>query len=257
MSVTTRINAPQRCVILVPVNGEIEPDCESSLRELERRGYPVWRVRGYSAIDQGRNQMATDALAKGFEETLWIDADISFNPSDVDQLRSLGEPISCGIYAKKGRRELAIHVLPDTEKIVFGLRGGPMEIKYAATGFLHVRREVYDRIQLDLQLPTCNTRWNKPLVPYFQPMIKSEDWGHWYLAEDYAFSERARSCGFRIVADTRIRLGHIGKYTYKWEEAGSEVKRFATFTYHLKGKSSAPPGVTAPEALPLTEFCDT
>ena len=44
-----------RCVVLVPVGGTIDPDCEKGLRELERRGYPVWRVRGYAAIDAARN----------------------------------------------------------------------------------------------------------------------------------------------------------------------------------------------------------
>jgi hypothetical protein len=32
--------------------------------------------------------MAADALLAGFEETLWIDADVGFHPDAVDQLRS-------------------------------------------------------------------------------------------------------------------------------------------------------------------------
>ena len=50
------------CVILTPVSNSIEPAVDDALKELEKRGYPVWRVRGYSAIDQGRNQLATDAM---------------------------------------------------------------------------------------------------------------------------------------------------------------------------------------------------
>src|SRR5579885_3317312 len=59
-----------RCVVLGPVGGPIDPGCEDGLRELERRGYVVWRVRGYSAIDAARNQMASDALAQGFDELM-------------------------------------------------------------------------------------------------------------------------------------------------------------------------------------------
>jgi hypothetical protein len=169
---------------------------------------------------------------------MWIDSDIAFDPSDVDRLRNRGLPLSCAIYPKKGKRELAVHVLPECERIVFGAKGGLTEIKYAATGFLHVRREVYETIQNVLQLPVCNTRWSRPLLPYFLPMTKAEPWGHWYLAEDYAFCERARSCGYQIWADTTIRFGHIGKYTYTWEDAGSEVKRYATYNYHLGGGRS-------------------
>ena len=56
---------PRRCVILVPFSSTIIPPCERALEELERRGYDVRRVGGYAAIDQGRNQMATDALLDG------------------------------------------------------------------------------------------------------------------------------------------------------------------------------------------------
>lgn len=99
----------KRCVILVPVGGEVVPACDQALRQLERRGYEVRRARGYAAIDQGRNQMATDALADGFDETMWIDADIGFDPDDVERLRGHGLPIVCGIYPKKGKRALACH----------------------------------------------------------------------------------------------------------------------------------------------------
>lgn len=44
---------PKRCAVLVPFVGPILNECEEGLRELERRGYPVRRVGGYAAIDQG------------------------------------------------------------------------------------------------------------------------------------------------------------------------------------------------------------
>ena len=105
---------PTKCVVLVPIAAHVEPACEAGLVELARRGYPVRRVYGYAAIDQARNDMATDAMADAFEETMWIDADISFDPAAVDQLRVSQLPIVCGIYARKGRRALACHALPGT-----------------------------------------------------------------------------------------------------------------------------------------------
>ena len=81
---------PGKCAVLVPFSGFIHPGCERALQELERRGYPVRRVGGYAAIDQGRNQMATDALLDGFDETMWIDSDVEFHPDGVDQLRRTG-----------------------------------------------------------------------------------------------------------------------------------------------------------------------
>jgi hypothetical protein len=224
---------PARCVVLVPFAGQIYPHCERALKELERRGYTVQRVGGYAAIDQGRNQMATDALLAGFEETMWIDADIDFHPDAVERLRSHQQPIVCGIYPQKGKRALACHILPGTERMVFGQGGGLTELLYGATGFLLVRRAVYETMQRVLPLPVCNERFGSPMIPFFQPLSHADGDGHWYLAEDYAFCQRARECGFRILADTTIRLWHLGNYAFGWEDAGMERQRNTTFVLHF------------------------
>jgi len=224
---------PNTCVILVPTTGNIVPDCESALQALERKGYKVWRVRGYSAIDQGRNQLATDAMGQGFDETFWIDDDVAFNPIDVDRIRCFDLPICAGVYPKKGKRELACHILPGTQKMLFGKKGCVQEVKYTGTGFLHVRREVYESMHQQLELLTCNAGFGSPMIPYFQPMIVDTDKGPWYLAEDYSFCERARRCGFKIMVDTRVRLWHVGSYKYGWEDAGIERERYGDFTLNL------------------------
>ncbi len=57
-------------------------------------------------------------------------------------------------------------------------------------------------------LPVCNEHANRPMWPFFQPLVRTAPWhskraanangvltGHWYLAEDFKFSHRARqSC---------------------------------------------------------------
>jgi len=229
---------PKLCTVLVPVADRIEPACEAALRQLERRGYTVVRAYGYRQIDLARNQMATDALAAGCQETLWIDADTGFDADAVEQLRAHREPIICGIYPKKGKRELAIHVLPGTKEIVFGAGGGLIEILYAATGFLLVRREVYEKMERQLQLPRCQADTGRTLVPYFAPLVRPDGDGCWYLADDFAFSERARQCGYRVMADSRLRLWHLGSYAHSWEDAGRGTTRFGTYRFHLKSGDS-------------------
>lgn len=221
---------PRRCTVLVPFVGGIHQECETALSALESRGYRVLRVSGYAAIDQARNQLATDALVNGCEETLWIDSDIAFNPDDVEKLRRHDKPVVCGIYPQKAKRSFACEFLPGTQKVSFGTDGGLHEILYAGTGFLLIRREVYSVIQQQLALPVCNDRFNRPTVPFFEPMIRVIEDGHWYLAEDFSFCERARQCGFDIHADTTIRLWHIGNYPYGWEDAGLERALHEGFT---------------------------
>lgn len=222
------------CCVLVPFSTAISAACQSGLDVLAGRNYEVRRVAGYSAIDQARNQMASDALADGFDETLWIDADVGFDPDDVERLRSHDLPIACGIYPRKGSRELSCHLMPSTDFIVFGREGGLLELMCAATGFLLVRRPVYEAIHRRLHLPVCNQRFGRPLVPYFQPTIIPDGEGHWYLAEDFAFCERARQVGFQIFADTRIRLFHFGEYGYSWEDAGSDQTRYGNYRFEIR-----------------------
>ena len=234
--------------MLVPVGNSVEKDCELGLRELERRGYPVWRVYGYSAIDQARNQLATNALDQGFDELMWIDADVAFHADDVERLRSHQLPFSCGLYPKKGRRAFACNFLPDTSPVQFGRTGGLISVDRVGFGFTHVRREVFERIRDVERLPLCNEIFGERLIPFFQPLLVPDTIGHSYLAEDFAFCERAHRAGFTIQADTRIRLWHIGSYRYGWEDAGRDVERFGDYRFHLqppKPVRSAPPGVDA------------
>jgi hypothetical protein len=226
-----------RCLVLIPLYGPLAPKCDEALRELEHRGYPVRRVRGFSAIDQGRNQMASDALHEGFAETMWIDPDIGFEPDAVERLRGHGLPLVAGIYPQPGGRSLACRVLPGTGELVFGKGGGLVEIQHAAAGFLHVRREVYENIRDRLVLPLCNTRFGRGVWPFFLPhaMEEAEPAAgaphHRYLTEDYAFSHRARQAGFKVMADTSIRLWRVGNYGYGWEDAGSDPERFESFRF--------------------------
>lgn len=224
----------KKCVILVPYSGAIVPGCEQSLRHLEEQGYPVWRVPGFSQIDVARSQLATDAMEQGFEETVWIDSDVEFEPASVSRLRDWQLPIVCGIYPKKSCRELAIHVLPGTKQMRFGSGGGLHEILYAAAGFLYVHRSAYEQIQERCQLPTCNMHFRKPLVPYFQPLVRTDfEGGPWYLGEDFAFCERARMSGIKIWADTTIRLWHVGSFRYGWEDAGRNVERYGDYQFSM------------------------
>jgi hypothetical protein len=228
----TNLMDPERCLILVPFSTHIGWETECLLRKLEERGYPVRRYAGVSAIDQARNQLASDAMVDGFDETLWIDSDMGFNPDDVERIRAHGEPIVAGLYAKKGVKGFAAAFLPGTEKVTMGTEGGLTEILYAGTGFLHVRREVYWAMQNRLKLPVCNELFpGRPIIPFFQPMTVPHEDSLWYLGEDYSFSHRARECGYRILTDTCLRLWHIGQYRYGWEDVATGLTRCETFRF--------------------------
>lgn len=205
----TRESAAQ-CAVLVPIARYAEPECEAGLRELAARGYSVRVQRGETDIDQVRSLMATAALADGFSELLWIDADMGFSPDDVELLRAHERPIVGGLYARRGAGGLACQFPAATREITCGIGGGLVEATFVGAGFLLTRREVYERMQSQMKLPECVDLADRSLVPYFMPSVSPDGRGHWYLSEDFAFCDRARACGFSIWVDTRIRLWHLG-----------------------------------------------
>lgn len=245
------------CVILVPYTGSIVPACEEGLRVLEQRGYAVRRVPGISAIDVGRCLLATGALHEGFDELMWIDSDMGFDPADVDRLRGHGLPFVCGLGAKKGIRGLACEFLPETRHVTFGHDGGLLGVKYVGLAFALTRREVYDQLRTSLSLPACDQGVGPPMVSWFQPMTVTDGAVYRYLAEDYAFCHRLHQCGIPVLIDTRIRLLHFGLYGYTWEDAGADKPRFRTYTIQVRPPaaparpgpgtgSPQPPGTAAP-----------
>lgn len=216
-----------RCVIVVPVFDHIEPACEAGLREAERAGYMVWRRPGGAAIDVARNRLATLALEQGFEEIFWIDADIAFDVPAIEKLRAHEAPVVAAPYPKKAAAAFSFHFTGP--RLILGDAGGVIEVDFAATGFLCTRREVYERMIALYRMPRCNEVFGDPFYPFFQPRIIEFGSGHWYLAEDFAFSYRTRECGYRILYDLSVRIWHIGTYAYSWEDGGGDRPRFEHF----------------------------
>lgn len=204
-----------RCAVLVPVANFIEPHCEYALQELTKRGYFVRRMFGCSAIDFGRSQLASLALHDGFDELMWIDSDVGFNPDDVEKLRSHGLPFCCGIYAKKTGKGFACGFLPGANVSIFGKEGSLKELLDTGFGFVHTRRELYEKIRVACNLPECSGR----ITPFFLPELVPDDGSELlYLTEDRAFCHRVRKSGCKVMADTTIELSHIGRYHFTWKD---------------------------------------
>lgn len=202
---------PNSVVILVPVSSNIEPYVDESLRKLESMGYTVWRHYGWSAIDQGRCAMAQQALDNGFEHLFWIDADVGFWPYDVQKMINLGLPFVSAPYSVKGWPVLTTQ-FKDTN-IKLGELGDLYEVNYAATGFMYTHRSVYEKMATDLNMEKVKI-WGGQynVYPYFYPLLIDGE----YLGEDFAFCHRLKQIGIKLYSDTRIKLSHIGKYSYSY-----------------------------------------
>ena len=160
-----------------------------------------------SLITRARNEMAMWFIKTKFERQMWIDADIQFEPEDVAKLWNLDADIAVAAYAMK---------LPD--KPLSAWKNGklvkleecpsePFEVDYAGTGFMLVKRSVYEALMPTTQSYEGNT--GRAHAFYLTP-IHDDD----FESEDYHFCRRAREAGFKIMMDPSIKLGHIGQYRY-------------------------------------------
>jgi hypothetical protein len=225
--------APSSCVVLVPSGAVLDRGFEAALTALNRRGYPVRRVRQAKTPPGFRDKMAADALAAGFAELLWLDPAVVFDPADVEKLRGLGLPVACGVYPWPGRRGLVCEFPAGTTSVRFGRAGGPVPVLSCGLGFALVRREVFDTI----------AKRGQPGTPaaYFAAPEKN-DAVTARVAEDVAFCSRARAAGFEVVADTSIRLWHVGPTRLGWEDAGGDRPRHDEYTLHLRAAAAKEPG---------------
>lgn len=221
-----------KCCVLVPFSGTIDPYCEQSLFILEARGFRVKRVAGLSDISRGRSILASEALAEGFSEIMWIDSDIRFHPDDVDKLRRHALPLVGGTYVKKGGFGFACRFLKQKQHVKFGETGGLMEVKYVGTGFFLTRKEVYEAMRKKDKLRPFRHRKDAFAIPYFRHLEFGRGRNRICLGEDYSFCERASRSGYQVMVDTSIRLAHVGPYPYSWEDVQVQ-ERFKSATIEV------------------------
>lgn len=215
-----------RVMIATPCYGGqvTTPYLLSAVRTVElmrREGVPLsWMTTDReSLIQRARNTLTAKFLADPMNSHLvFIDADISWEPTDVLRLIGHNRDVVCGLYPMK---KLPIHwavalEVDEHNQSVADLGRRIVKIKHAATGFLCIKRQVFERINQarpdlsyrEVQLPDDE---NALLHAWFNCEVhEGVLWG-----EDFGFSRLWRSLGGEIWADPSIQLGHHGIYEYR------------------------------------------
>lgn len=195
------------------------------------QGYASGLWRGYmfpggDGISRARNHAVAHFLTATTCEYLeFIDSDILFDTTAVTRLRFHGDrDIVIGIYPAKTERIRCIYnSLPggNPEPDAAGL----MEIAYGGTGFMRIRRRVFERMieahpELAYQCDIDNdTKWDFFGMGVGDDPVRGT---RRYLTEDWQFCNRARALGLHVWADTRIELNHIGTAVFPLQ---SEINR--------------------------------
>jgi hypothetical protein len=184
-----------------------------------------------SLITRARNNLAATFLAdKSMDYLMFLDADIQFTEHDVLRLLLADREFCGGIYPRKAINwtgvAQAVRAGKDNPEdwscsYLFNAVGmengesdadGMIEVTHAATGFLLLKRSVFEKL-----IPHTQTYEDvvqgKPFVGHDFFRVGVGENGK-YTSEDYWFSTSWRKIGGRIYLNPYLRLGHIGQHTF-------------------------------------------
>lgn len=161
-----------------------------------------------SLVTRARNEMTAKFLSSNHSHIMWLDADIEFTTGDVANLWNLQVDVAVGVYAMKKRDEQWYAAWKDGALVKdLDKFDGPIEVDYAGTGFMLIKREVIET--LATQAESYEGPNGRVPALYMTPIHNDG-----FESEDYHFCRIAREAGFKIVMDPSVRLGHWGQYRF-------------------------------------------
>ena len=191
-----------------------------------------------SLVTRSRNTLVGHFLDSNATHLLFIDADIGFEPSQVERMVAFDEDVVCGIYPLKVRDwgpmsldQMKLGVAAETASLryvglacdanEFEQRGDFVTGQYAGCGFMLIKRGAIERMITafpETAYRAIHSYSNaKPRSGYtlFETEIDHQD--GLYLSEDFAFCRRFRSIGGKIWLDTQGKLTHVGSHAFVGE----------------------------------------
>lgn len=212
----TSTGTRQRTSVILCARRSVSLPTFRSILDLLSTGSPSgWRVTtgGEAGINRSRSIQASRWWNDTADDVfLMIDDDIVFEPVDAERLVSLcrnGYDIVCAAYPVRDATHLAMCGYGTT--IEFAPDAEPIEIRYAATGFIAVHRRVLDALIPTLPLCHGNQPWAFWPLFDFRTIEDEASGGHAYLSEDWNFSAQARELGFRSWLAPSIKLDHLAE----------------------------------------------
>jgi hypothetical protein len=197
-------------------------------------------IMNEALIQRARNNQVHTFLKTGCTHMLFIDADIRFDGRDVLPMIEADKDIICGLYPLKqidwGRvHQAANNGVPSDQlryhstNVVANLLNGqttvnvpahePLEVLDAGTGFMLIKREVFEKLMTSVPCYINNSRdlggVLEPDAHVYEFFGTSIDPVHKVLlSEDYHFCRLWREAGGSIYVAPWVKLQHIGTHQF-------------------------------------------
>lgn len=195
----------RKILIAVPCMDQVPAQFAHSLSTLTSYGIPdteisIWFNLG-SLIYTSRNEIAKRALSDGADLVMWFDSDMIFNPDTLKRLLHIidqGADMVTGIYYRRTK--------PYTPTIFKTMEIDDKKEEAEWTEFEEIPSEPFEVAACGFGCVLMRTEMFVAVFAKFGNMFSPIG----NVGEDIAFCWRARQCGYQIIADPTIGLGHVG-----------------------------------------------
>ncbi len=170
---------------------------------------------GSALLEHTRSIIAHDALEWGAEVLLWIDDDVTFNPSEALKLvrgALATRSLVAGVCALRSGDKVNVNFQDQIRGYRFYTGGEVVKVTHAGLGMTAIHRDVYDLLAQDM--PQDIVIYDKIRTPYY----RSQFWDKTWPGEDFSFSRLMQEYGLQSYADTNVRAVHHGDYGFRIED---------------------------------------
>jgi len=236
-----------RLLVATPVHSEVSIHYTESLLTLQGMGHSLGLTIDFlllksSLVTQGRNLCVANFLnKKEYTHMLFIDSDISFDPSSVVKLLKCDKDVISIPYPMKTINWNKVHgrikeynisatalsksgftypiKVEDQQNI--NVSKGIMEVTHAPTGFMLIKKETILKMverypHLKIKQPTIlngDTQETDNLWNFFDTWFDQST--NRYYGEDFAFCQKWRDIGGKCYCYIDDSITHVGEYSFE------------------------------------------
>lgn len=200
----------RKLLIAIPCYDSMRPEFVQSLVALEDRlrrdGIPFEvKILAGTMVHMARDALARHAVNNDFTHVLWLDSDMVFGDSILEDLTMCGKDMVCGLFISRHNPYLSTLFSKLTPEVVRVTEYPEEAFRICACGFACVFMRV------EILRDVLNNNNGKCFLPTPR------------FSEDIAFCDRATQQGYEIWCEPTARVGHIGPVVI-WPEDGERLR---------------------------------
>lgn len=189
-----------KTVIAIPSMDQVPTRFCQSLAMLQKVGECAVGFQIGSLVYMARDALAKNAIEMGADYIFWLDSDMVFSPDTLQRMMSIrdkGDIIS-GLYFRR--------VSPYTPVLYKDLDINEKGATWSE--FDDIPEEIFECGGVGFGCCLMPTEVCIDVLAKFGQMFTPING----VGEDLSFCWRARQCGYKIVCDPSVELGHVGNY---------------------------------------------